>query len=374
MPTSPYFPTYYAGHSGEQGLVQDLVDEQIKLFGSDVYYIPRIVLQDSTLDEVRYSKYQEQFQIEMLLQNVMGFGDNAEFISKFGLRITDEIVFRVSTRRWEQEVADHNPTLTVESRPNEGDLLYFPLTQDIYEIKFVGKEEPFFQFGKIQFFAITAEIYEVGQDDFDTGVAEIDAVEQLFDNAIKLFMDPGGSGDFTVGEEVVGDEFLAKATAAITGDAVSGITITDGGAHYKVATPPSVTISGGGGTGATATATVSSTGIVNGITITGGGSGYTSVPTVVIDYSPKDNRAEVKSWDSTTRALQVINRTGTFTTDEVVTGLTSGAKWSPETFDTLNNTSSTYDQNRAIENDADNIVDWSESNPFGEFGNFTGSI
>ena len=67
----------------------------------------------------------------MLLQNVMGFGDNAEFISKFGLRITDEIIFRVSTRRWDQEVADHNPTITVESRPNEGDLLYFPLTKDI---------------------------------------------------------------------------------------------------------------------------------------------------------------------------------------------------------------------------------------------------
>ena len=374
MPTSPYFPTYYAGHSGEQGLVQDLVDEQIKLFGSDVYYIPRIVLQDSTLDEVRYSKYQEQFQIEMLLQNVMGFGDNAEFISKFGLRITDEIVFRVSTRRWDEEVAEHSPTLTVESRPNEGDLLYFPLTQDIYEIKFVGKEEPFFQFGKIQFYAITAEIYEVGSDDFDTGVAEIDQIEQLFDNAIKLVMDPGGSGDFTVGEEVVGDEFLAKATAAITGDAVTGITITDGGAHYKVATPPSVTITGGGGSGATATATVSSTGIVNGITITSGGSGYSSTPTVTIDYSPKDNRAEVKSWDSTTRSLQVINRTGTFTTAEVITGLTSGAKWSPETFDTLNNVSSNYDQNRQIEDAADDIIDWTEGNPFGEAGNFTGSI
>ena len=374
MPTSPYFPTYYAGHSGEQGLVQDLVDEQIKLFGSDVYYIPRIVLQDSTLDEVRYSKYQEQFQIEMLLQNVMGFGDNAEFISKFGLRITDEIIFRVSTRRWDEEVAEHNPNLTVASRPNEGDLLYFPLTQDIYEIKFVGKEEPFFQFGKIQFYAITAEIYEVGSDDFDTGVAEIDAVEQLFDNAIKLFMDPGGTGDFTVGEEIVGDEFLAKATAAITGDAVSGITITDGGSHYKVATPPSVTITGGGGSGATATATVSSTGIVNGITITSGGSGYNSTPTVTIDYSPKDNRAEVKSWDSTTRALQVFNRTGTFTTAEVITGLTSGAKWSPETFDTLNNVSSNYDQNRQIEDAADDIIDWTEGNPFGEAGNFTGSI
>ena len=374
MPTSSYFPTYYAGHSGEQGLVQDLVDEQIKLFGTDIYYIPRIVLQDSTLDEVRYSKYQEQFQIEMLLQNVTGFGDNAEFISKFGLRITDEILFRVSTRRWDEEVAEHNPTLTVDSRPNEGDLLYFPITEDIYEIKFVGKEEPFYQFGKIQFYAITAELYEVGQDDFDTGVAEIDAVEQLFDNSFKLIMDPGGTGDFTVGEEIVGDEFLAKASSAITGDAVSGATISDGGAHYKVATPPTVTISGGGGTGATATATVSASGIVNAITITAGGSGYTSAPTVTIDYSPKDNRAEVKSWDSATRSLEVINRTGTFTTAEVITGLTSGARWSPETFDTLNNSNSNYDQNRAIEDDADNIVDWSEGNPFGEFGNFTGSI
>jgi len=374
MPTSPYFPTYYAGHSGEQGLVQDLVDEQIKLFGSDVYYIPKTVLADSTLDEIRYTKYQEQFQIEMLLQNVTGFGDNAEFISKFGLRITDEILFRVSTRRWDEEVAEHSPTLTVDSRPNEGDLLYFPITQDIYEIKFVGKEEPFFQFGKIQFYAITAEIYEVGSDSFETGVEEIDDVEELFDSAIKLFMDPGGNGDFIVGEEIVGDEFLAKATSAITGDAVTSITISDGGAHYKVATPPSVTISGGGGTGATATATVSSTGIVNGITIDNGGSGFTSAPTVTIDYSPKDNRAEVKSWDSTTRALQVYNRTGTFTTAEVITGITSGAKWSPETFDTLNNTNSNYDQNRQIEDSGDEIIDWTEGNPFGEFGNFTDSI
>ena len=374
MPTSPYFPTYYSGHSGEQGLAQDLVDEQIKLFGTDIYYIPRIALKDNTLNEVRYSKYQEHFQIEMLLQNVMGFGDNSEFISKFGLRITDEIIFRVSTRRWDEEVADHNPTIAIESRPNEGDLLYFPLTKDIYEIKFVGKEEPFFQFGKIQFYAITAEIYEIGSDDFDTGVEEIDDVEIAFANTIKLFMDPGGSGDFTVGEEIVGDEFLAKATGTTDGDAVDSITITDGGSHYKQATPPTVTITGGGGTGATATAAVSSTGLVNSILITSGGTGYTSAPTVTIDYSPKDNRAEVKSWDSTTRALEVYNRTGTFTTAELITGLTSGAAWSPETFDTLNNTNSNYDQNRQIEDSGDEIIDWTEGNPFGEFGNFTDSI
>ena len=143
---------------------------------------------------------------------------------------------------------------------------------------------------------------------------------------------------------------------------------------YKVATPPSITISGGGGTGATATTTVSSTGIVNGVSITSGGSGYTSAPSITIDYSPKDNRAEVKSWDSATRALQVINRSGTFTTVEVITGLTSGAQWSPETFDTLNNTNSNYDQNRQIEDSGDEIIDWTEGNPFGEFGNFTDSI
>ena len=88
MPTSPYFPTYYQGDSGEQNLYQDLVDEQIKLFGTDIYYLPRTMLQDNTLEEVRYSKYKEQFQIEMLLQNVTGFADGAEFVSKFGLRIT----------------------------------------------------------------------------------------------------------------------------------------------------------------------------------------------------------------------------------------------------------------------------------------------
>ena len=375
MPTSPYFPTYYQGDSGEQTLYQDLVDEQVKLFGSDIYYLPRTLLQDNTLEEVRYSKYQEQFQVEMLLQNVTGFADGAEFVSKFGLRITDEVVFRVSTRRWDEVVAAEQPTLTYDGRPNEGDLLYFPLTKDIYEIKFVEKESPFFQFGKIQFYTLTCELYELGSDSFETGVDEIDDVELEFGAAIKLVMDPGGTGTFIVGEEVVGDEFLAKATATISGDAVDSITITDSGLHYNASLPPTVTISGGGGNGATATASVSSTGLVTGILITSGGSGYTTAPTVTIDYSPKDNRAEVKSWDAATRSLQVINRTGTFTTAEVITGQTSGAKWSPESYDTLNNTSTTYyAQNREIEDSADDIIDWTEGNPFGEYGNFTGSI
>ena len=375
MPTSPYFPTYYSGYSGEQNLVQDLVDEQIKLFGSDIYYLPRTILKDNTLDDIIYSKYQEQFQIEMLLENVTGFGETSEFISKFGLRITDEVKFRVSTRRWDEEVTDHAPNLTLDNRPNEGDLLYFPLTKDLYEIKFVEREQPFYQMGKLQFYTMTAEIYEVGSDSIETGVAEIDVIETTQSSSIKLFMDPGGTGDFIVGEEIVGDEFLAKATATIASGAVDGVTVTDTGLYYNQALPPSVTFSGGGATtDATGTATVSATGLITGIVITDGGAGYSSAPTVTVDYSPKDNRAEVKSWDSATRALEVINRTGTFTTAEVVTGLTSGAKWSPESFNTLNNTNSNYDQNFEIEQEADDLIDWGEVNPFGEYGNFMDSF
>ena len=170
MPTSPYFPSYYSGYSGEQNLAQDLVDEQIKLFGTDIYYMPRTILKDNTLDDIIYSKYQTQFQIEMLLENVTGFGETSEFISKFGLRITDEVKFRVSTRRWDQEAAAYD--LTVDGRPNEGDLLYFPLTQDIYEIKFVERESPFYQFGQLQFYTLTAEIYELGNDDRGRGESD----------------------------------------------------------------------------------------------------------------------------------------------------------------------------------------------------------
>ena len=154
MATNPYFPTYYAGDAGEQTLYQDLVDEQIKMFGTDIYYLPRTILKDNTLDDIVFNKYQDEFQVEMLLQNVEGFGDGAEFVSQFGVRITDEVVFRVSSRRWDEAVAANNPTLTVTNRPNEGDLLYFPLTKDLYEIKFVQQEIPFYQFGKLQFLSL----------------------------------------------------------------------------------------------------------------------------------------------------------------------------------------------------------------------------
>ena len=292
MPTSPYFPTYYQGYSGEQDLAQDLVDEQIKLFGSDIYYLPRTIFKDTTLDDIIYSKFENQFQVEMLLVNVQGFGDQSEFISKFGLRITDEVKFIVSSRRWDQTSDGYD--LTVIGRPNEGDLLYFPLTEDLYEIKFVERESPFYQFGKLQFYVMTAEIYEVGNDKIDTGVDEIDEIETLFSSAIGITMAVGGTTDFTVGETVTG--------------------------------------------------------------------------------SVSNETGEVKSWDSVNRILQVINRTGTFATGENITGDDSGAVWTVATYSTIENTNSEYNQNAYIEDEADELIDWGERNPFGEYGNFTDSF
>ena len=133
MPTSHYFPLNYKNNSSETNLYQDLVDEQIKLFGTDVYYITRKTIKDAPLNDVIYSEYSEKIAIEVMLQNVEGFGPQSEFISKFGLRVTDEITFTMSVRRWEKESL-RLKNLEVESRPNEGDLIFLPLTGDLYEI------------------------------------------------------------------------------------------------------------------------------------------------------------------------------------------------------------------------------------------------
>lgn len=292
MPTSPYFPDYYSGYSGEQNLVQDLADEQIKLFGTDIYYLPRTLLNNNTLDDIIYSKFEDQFQIEMYLQNVEGFGQS-EFISKFGLKVTDEIKFIVSQRRWIQEATANEYKSII--RPLEGDLLFFPLAKDLYEIKFVEVEAVFHQFGKLQFYQITAEIYEMGNESIDTGIADIDLIENILTPAIDIVMLSGsGTLAYEVGETVTGS--------------ISGVT------------------------------------------------------------------AKVSKWNPTTRTLTVITRTGTFVEEEILTGSESDAEWEVQSFNTQEDPNTDYDQNKYIQNESNVILDFNEKNPFGEYGNFTGSI
>ena len=359
------------GSAQEQKFMENLIVESIEIYGQNIYYLPRTyVNKDTILNEVESSEFTQALQVRAYVNNVEGWEGQGELLSKFGIRIEDKTTFIFSRKKFEEKV-DDNATLNVEGRPNEGDLIWFPITKHLFEIKFVEVERPFYQLGKGYVWECQCELFEYSDEEIDTGVAEIDAIETAFANAIKLIMDPGGTGDFTVGEDVIGDLFLATATATIDSGAVNAIAVTDGGEHYNSALPPSVTISGGGGSGATATATVSAAGIVTGISITSGGSGYTSAPTVTIDYSPKDTRAEVKSWNSSTRELQVINRTGVFNTASTVKGQTSGAMWSPESYNTLNNTNSTADQNYSFETQDDDILDFTEGNPFGSIGSTT---
>jgi len=359
------------GSAQEQKFMENLIIESIEIYGQNIYYLPRTyVNKDTILNEVESSEFNQALAIRAYVNNVEGWEGQGELLSKFGIRIEDKTTFIFSRSKFAEKV-DDNATLNVEGRPNEGDLIWFPITKHLFEIKFVEVERPFYQLGKGYVWECQCELFEYSDEEIDTGVAEIDAIETAFANAIKLVMDPGGTGDFTVGEEVVGDLYLATATATISGDAVDAITVTDGGEYYNSSLPPTVTITGGGGSNATATATVSSAGIVTGITVTSGGSGYTSAPTVTIDYSPKDTRAEVKTWNNSTRELQVINRTGVFNTASTVTGQTSGARWSPESYNTLNNTNSTYDQNYSFETEDDDILDFTEGNPFGSIASTT---
>ena len=465
-----YFPQY-GGVATEQNLVQDLVDEQIKLFGSDVFYIPRIHLKDKSLGEIIQSEFSQSYMIEMFLVNVEGFGAGAEFVSKFGLRITDEITFVVSRRRWEQSA---NPALNlaVDGRPNEGDLIYFPMTEDLYEVKYVERENPFFQLGKQYFYQLTAEIYEQGADKFDTGIDEVDDVERQFSNITTL----------NVG---LTTRQTATGTLAVNPSGViTTATITLAGTGYNIA--PNVTIGNvGSGSGGSITSSIIDGGVTT-LTVANGGSGYdpSNLPTITVDAPPEaiqfvndehvviggftqqgggrswtsankvvtvtgdgsfdptfatttqkkyfywkfeDKRisyvyqyngttattvqgyfyydsanskyiinawedtstnggqatvydlmsatiAEVADWNGVTNVLEVMNRTGNFLDGDMIRGVESNAIYTLGDFSTIDNTSTEYDQNKAIEDGADDLIDWGEKNPFGEFGNYTGSF
>ena len=285
MATNSYFTQ---GTTGEQDLIGDLVVEQIKMFGKDVYYLPRtLVNEDTVFSEDNLSKFESAYQIEAYIETVNGFGGDGDLFSKFGVRISDQVTFIISRTRF-TEAVDDNAQLIVEGRPNEGDLVYFPLANKLFKIMFVEHEQPFYQLGKIHVWGLKCELFEFGDEQIDTGVAAIDAIEQDFSVAITVNFATGGTGDFTVGEVVAG-----------------------------------------------------------------GSSNVT---------------AEVKSWDSANRQLQLYNRTGMFTIPETITGQTSSAAWTTASYNTLNNVSSEYDSNSYFETAADGIIDFTEGNPFGEFG------
>jgi len=181
MPTNVYFDT---GTKPEQSLYEDLIIEQLRIYGQDVYYIPRkLAGTDDIFGEDIGSSFEDAYLIEMYMETVDGYEGEKELMSKFGLDIQDDATFVVARRRWEQFVSIDN-NLIVSSRPNEGDLIYFPKASKLFEITFVDHDDPFYQVHNLPTYKLKCKTFEYGSEAIDTGIAEIDEIED--DNSLDM--------------------------------------------------------------------------------------------------------------------------------------------------------------------------------------------
>jgi len=174
MPTNVYFDT---GTKPEQNLYEDLIIEQLRIYGQDCYYIPRnMVSEDKVFGEDSLSKFEDAYMLEMYVDNVDGYEGEKELMSKFGLDIQDDATFTVARRRWEQFVTVDN-NIVVSSRPNEGDLVYWPKGSKLFEITFVDHDDPFYQVHNLPTYKLKCKTFEYGSEALDTGIAAIDSIE-----------------------------------------------------------------------------------------------------------------------------------------------------------------------------------------------------
>ena len=207
MATSVYFNHFES--TPEQNLHQDLIIEAIKNYGIDVYYLPRkFVNEDLLYGEDTISEFNQAHLIEMYVKSVDGFEGEGDFVSRFGLEIRDQVVFSVARRRFD------NLDITEQDRPLEGDVIFFPLNKKLYEIRFVEHESMFYQFGKLPIFDLTCELFQYDDQRIDTGVEDIDEIEDTLAYSINLSMGDG-SGAYVDDETVyVGDSVGAANTKA----------------------------------------------------------------------------------------------------------------------------------------------------------------
>ena len=259
------------GTRNEQYLIEDLIIESLKIYGQEYFYIPRtLISKDEILGEDRLSQFKSSFPIEMYFENVDALDGQGAFIQKFGLMMEQSATLVVARRRWEQLVGRYGQTI-IPNRPCEGDLIYFPLTKGLFEIKFVKHQDPFYQLGKLYVYKLQVELFQYASEQIDTGIAAVDAFETLKTYNTNTTRNPGrvtqitmtnlGSGYTSVPTvsfvSASGSGATATAIRGISGanlNKITGVTITNGGTGYQSA--PVVQFTGGGGTGAQATSTI----------------------------------------------------------------------------------------------------------------------
>ena len=197
------------GNTNEKKLYEDLIIEGLKIYGHDVYYLPRtLVNRDLILGEDTLSKFDDSYLIEMYVETTEGLAGEQELINKFGLEIREETTFMLSKRRWTNAV-DSEHTMIVEGRPNEGDIIYYPLLNKFFEISFVEDQEPFFQLGNLPVYKLRARTWEYSSEKLNTGVTDIDTAEDAFslDQLAHQFMLEDGTGALQLeNDSVSGDK------------------------------------------------------------------------------------------------------------------------------------------------------------------------
>lgn len=161
--------------SQEQLLLENLIIESIRFYGQDMFYVPRKLNNyDPVYGADDSSSYEQAFPIEMYIKSIDGFSGDGEFLSKFGVEIRNQVVFSVARRVFTEEVED----FTTQVRPNEGDIIWFPLNKRAFIIRYVNKYEMFYQLGALQTWEMTCEVFEYSGERFNTGIPEIDALEK----------------------------------------------------------------------------------------------------------------------------------------------------------------------------------------------------
>ena len=470
-------PFFQQGSSGERSLVQSLINEQLKMYGVDIHYMPRKYVSESTiLKEVTQSKFDDAYPLEAYIDNFDGYGDNPTMLSKFGIQATNEVTLIISKERFETYISPlmkNEENIKLSTRPKEGDLIYFPLGDRIFEIKYVEHEKPFYVLKDTYVYELRCELFRYEDEVIDTGVEEIDdtlggvegadgeevligsggtqkltlvgtasqatasigiinggiqfislsnrgkgytfaprvaissapsggltgiatskllsgiAVEGNISDSKKSvvqhidLVNPGFGYTSNPKIEVIGDGTGVAATSKIENGVVGIVTITSGGSGYT--TSPTITFTAQNGistVSAAATAIVSAAGTISAIHIRNAGVGYTVTPTISIaspgssgsgNYEFNESitggtsgaTARIRTWDAVTNELEIYNITGTFRRGETITGSSSGASHLVRVIDYTNFDDAGYGDNDEFELQADAILDFSENNPFG---------
>ena len=190
----------------EQKLYENIIIESLKMYGQDLYYLPRtIVNENRILGEDVSSKFSNSYKIEMYIENTDGFDGEGDLFTKFGIELRDQATFVIARRRWRQLVGDR--LADNQFRPREGDVIYLPLSESLFEVKKVETESPFYQLSQLPQFRMQCELFEFSDEDFDTNIDTIDRVEEEHAFQYELVMENTGEDNYYYPGEKVYQDF-----------------------------------------------------------------------------------------------------------------------------------------------------------------------